>query len=145
MNERAIRHGVFAGLAGGMVFGMMMAMMGMLPMVAGLVGSNSAVVGFIVHMLISAVIGGGFGLILGATGMHGGAGTGLAYGFLWWILGPLTLMPLFMGRGFGAAWNLHALEQAVPSLIGHLVFGLVLGLTYRWLESRVVAAVRSTA
>jgi hypothetical protein len=49
--------GALAGLVGGAVFGLMMAMMGMLPMVGMLVGSESAVVGFIVHMGISAFIG----------------------------------------------------------------------------------------
>ena len=37
--------GIVAGPAGGLVFGAMMAMTGMLPMIAGLVGSTSAVLG----------------------------------------------------------------------------------------------------
>ncbi len=32
MNLKSIRHGAYAGLAGGVVFGAMMGMMGMLPM-----------------------------------------------------------------------------------------------------------------
>lgn len=49
------------------------------------------------------------------------------------FVGPLTLMPLFMGMGVGAAWNLSAVTQAMPSLIGHLIFGGILGWTYAWL------------
>jgi phage shock protein PspC (stress-responsive transcriptional regulator) len=54
MNQKVIG-GVVGGLAGGVVFGMMMAMIGMLPMIAGMVGSASAVVGFLVHMVISSM------------------------------------------------------------------------------------------
>ena len=39
---RRVVGGVVGGLAGGLVFGALMGMMGMLPMVAGLVGSDSA-------------------------------------------------------------------------------------------------------
>jgi hypothetical protein len=50
---------------GGLVFGAMMAMMGMLPMVASVVGSKSALIGFLYHMFNSAIIGALFGLIFG--------------------------------------------------------------------------------
>jgi len=41
-------------------------MMGMLPMVAMVVGSESAVVGFLYHMFNSVIIGAVFGLIFGS-------------------------------------------------------------------------------
>ena len=68
--------------------------------------------------------------------MQAALATGTAYGFVWWIPGPLTLMPAFMGMGFGVNWNLEAITQAVPSLIGHVVFGLALAFSYRWFEQR---------
>lgn len=73
INRRVIA-GVVGGLAGGLVFGAMMGMMGMLPMVAGLVGSGSAGVGFLVHMVISAIIGAGYGLSFGAQSTTFGQG-----------------------------------------------------------------------
>jgi len=122
-----LRAGAIAGIAGGMVFGMMMAMMGMLPMIAGMVGSSSAAVGFLVHLVISATIGAGFGLVLGgvATTRGRSLGAGAAYGMVWWLLGPLTLMPLFMGMGLGSQWNAGAMQGALPSLMGHVIYGLV--------------------
>ena len=42
MNPRNIQHGAVAGIAGGIVFGAMMAMMGMLPMIGQMVGSPTA-------------------------------------------------------------------------------------------------------
>ena len=136
MNATSIRHGVYGGLAGGVVFGAIMGMMGMLPMIGSMVGIPSAWVGFVAHMIISAAIGGTFGVLLTVGDSPGGVGPGLAYGFTWWILGPLTLMPFLMGMGLGVNWNVTAARQALPSLVGHLIFGGVLGATYHWLQGR---------
>ena len=43
MNTQTIKQGILAGMAGGAVFGMMMAMMGMLPMIGKMVGQPNAV------------------------------------------------------------------------------------------------------
>lgn len=120
--------GVAGGLAGGLAFGLLMGMMGMLPMVAKLVGSGSALVGFGVHLVISVVIGALYGLLVADrwTGLVGGAG----YGLLWWFLGPLTLMPFLMGMGLGTHWTLAAAVKMLPSLMGHLVYGVILAATY---------------
>ena len=122
--------GAVGGLAGGVVFGMMMGMIGMLPMVAMLVKSESAVVGFLVHMVISAIIGAGFGLVFGgrALDFKSGALWGAVYGVIWWILGPLLIMPVMMGMGpqFGMALTM----PMMLSLMGHLIFGVVAGLAY---------------
>ena len=136
MSTTNIRHGVYGGLAGGVVFGAMMAMMGMLPMIGNMVGVPSAWVGFVVHLVISATIGGSFALLLNASGLRGGVGSGLAYGVTWWMLGPLTLMPFFMGMGLGVNWNIASVSAAIPSLVGHLIFGAILGFTYQWLGDR---------
>ena len=130
----SIRHGVYGGLAGGVVFGALMAMMGMLPMIGNMVGVPSARVGFLVHMVVSATIGGSFAVLLNASGLQGGVESGVVYGFAWWFLGPLTLMPFLMGMGLGVNRNVAAMGQAMPSLVGHLNFGAILGLTYRWLQ-----------
>ena len=136
MNMTSIKHGVYGGLVGGVVFGAMMAMMGMLPMIGNMVGSPSAWIGFLVHMMISATIGGSFAVLLDASGQRGDVGSGLAYGVAWWMLGPLTLMPVFMGMGLGVNWNVAGMTAAMPSLVGHLIFGAILGVTYRWLRGR---------
>jgi hypothetical protein len=76
--------GIIGGVVGGLAFGALMAMMGMLPMVASVVGSKSAVVGFLYHMFNSVIIGALFGLVFG-TFSHsygGGALFGLLYGVI---------------------------------------------------------------
>ncbi len=133
-----IRNGAIAGIAGGIVFGMLMAMMGMLTMIAGMVGSSSPVIGFLVHLMISAIIGAGFGITLNQFAVSKARSTtaGLLYGAFWWLLGPLTLMPLMMGMGFGSQWSVAAARSALPSLMGHLIYGGILGFTYFLLAGR---------
>ena len=135
MLQRA-RAGAIAGIAGGIVFGMMMGMMGMLPVIAGMVGSSSAIVGFAVHLVMSAMIGAGFGVVLGtlATTTSRGVATGAAYGMAWWVIGPLTVMPLMMGQGLGAAWTASAVMAAIPSLMGHVIYGVITGFVFQWLN-----------
>ena len=82
-------------------YGMMMAMMGMLPMVAGLVRSDSAVIGAVVHMMISAAIGASYGGALTLGRFRLGTGfaiiSGMVNGVIWWVLGALILMPIGLG------------------------------------------------
>jgi len=53
--------GVVGGLVGGLAFGVLMQMMDMIPMVAMLVGGDSVAVGWILHLVIAAGIGGASG------------------------------------------------------------------------------------
>ena len=147
MSTRELKWGTYGGVAGGLIFGAMMGMMGMLPMIGSMVGQPTAAAGFVVHMLNSAIIGAGFAVVLGrfVSGTRGGLAVGLAYGGAWWILGPLTLMPLFMGMGFGVNWSATAAVAMLPSLVGHLMYGTVLGLVYAWLRQREDAPVLATA
>ena len=138
MNLRNIKLGIYGGLAGGVVFGAMMGAMGMLPMIGKMAGHPSAVTGFMVHLAISALIGASFAILFDrfvlSTGS--GLGQGLLYGGIWWLLGPLTLMPLLMGMGLGVNWNAEAAARMLPSLVGHLFYGAILGLTYARLRSQ---------
>ena len=127
-----IQNGAIAGIAGGVVFGAMMGMMGMLPMIGQMAGSPTASAGFFVHLIISAFIGGSFALFFRSrvTGTTAGLAFGGTYGVVWWFLGPLTLMPAMMGMGIGVNWNATAAAAMFPSLIGHIIYGLILGFTY---------------
>ena len=108
----------------------MMGMMGMLPMIGQMVGAPSAGIGFVIHLAISAFIGITFAGLLGSWAVNRGSGLkyGMLYGAIWWVLGPLTLMPLMMGMS--ASWTIDAAIQAAPSLMGHLIYGGLLGVVY---------------
>lgn len=124
LTTRLVR-GIAGGLVGGMVFGMMMQMMGAIPMIAKLVGSDSLVVGWLVHLAISAALGFGFGLVVGTrlTSLPVSLGLGAAYGMVWWVLGALIAMPMALGMPVFALTT-----TAWLSLMGHMVYGAVLGL-----------------
>ncbi len=127
--------GVAGGLAGGVMFGVLMQMMDMMPMVAGLVGSTSVAVGWVAHLAISAFLGATF-VVFGrwATTPATGALLGMGYGFVWWILGALLIMPAKLGM---TDMIFHVGTTQWQSLMGHLLFGLVLGLVYAVLGTRL--------
>ncbi|MFG1670924.1 hypothetical protein [Streptomyces sp. Y7] len=112
--------GALAGLAGGLVFGAVMAEIGYLPTVAAIVRTDSPGVGFAVHLLIAAVIGAAFGALVARQREL--LFWGLAYGVLWWFLGPLTLLPFLLGRS--VQWDVAAAQRLIPSLLGHLAYGV---------------------
>jgi uncharacterized membrane protein YagU involved in acid resistance len=127
--------GAIGGLAGGVVFGIMMAVMGMLPMVGMLVRSESAVVGFVVHMLISAFIGAVYGVVISRFANTAGTAAvgGIINGIVWWVLGALVMMPLMLGMSD----MVFAIGQAQwMSLLGHLIFGVIAAFVYRFLALR---------
>jgi hypothetical protein len=140
--------GAIGGLIAGVVFGVMMQVMTaptpdgakvpMMAMVAQVVGSSSLGVGWLYHLFNSAVIGAIFGWLLGsgaddrigrATLLGGG------YGVLWWILGGLILMPLALGMPALAPLLMEPMRPvALGSLIGHVIYGVVLGTSFVWLR-----------
>ncbi len=132
MDTSNLRRGIYGGLAGGLLFGAMLGMMGMLPMIGQMIGLPNAFAGFALHMVNSAIIGAAFAFVFGkiVTEIRSGLLSGVVYGVAWWLLGPLTLMPLFMGMGMGVNWNLSAAAAMLPSLAGHVLYGLVLGAVY---------------
>lgn len=135
--------GIAAGIVAGFVFGLMMQMMTaptpdggrmpMMAMVAMVVGSTSVAVGWLYHLFNSAVIGAIFGWLLGGrvTGFGSGALVGLIYGFVWWILGGLILMPLVLGMPAFAPLMMEMMRPvAIGSLVGHLIYGAILGAAF---------------
>jgi hypothetical protein len=148
--------GIVAGLIGGLVFGIMMQIMtaptpdgGQMPvmgMVAMVVGSTSLVVGWLYHLFNSAVIGAIFGWLLGSRIQGYGSGLvwGAVYGGVWWVLGALILMPILLGMPAFAP--LQAMPSvAIGSLIGHLIFGLILGAAFVWLYEKFTGVEKAAA
>lgn len=132
--------GVVGGLIAGVVFGIMMQMsttptpdgteVSTMLMVAKVVRSDSVAVGWLFHLFNSALIGGLFGLVLGKKLYNVGGGVlwGAIYGVFWWVLGGLILMPVLLGMPAFASLRTPMMRPvAVSSLIGHLIFGVILG------------------
>lgn len=133
---KSIVAGAIAGLGGGAIFGMMMAMMGMLPMVAMLAGAQYPMIGFVVHMAISAAIGGAYGLAVGRLPQNAltGVVAGAVNGVLWWVLGALVAMPLMLGM---SNMVLQIGDAQWMSLVGHIIYGVITGLIFIPLNKRI--------
>jgi hypothetical protein len=123
--------------------------MPMMAMVAMVVRSDSLAVGWLYHFFNSAIIGGLFGVLLGGRvhSVGSGIGWGGLWGFVWWILGALILMPVFLGMPAFAPLQMPPMRMvAMGSLIGHLIFGVVMGFVFVRLYTPVlepaVASVR---
>lgn len=110
---------------------------GMLEMVGGMIGAD-ALIGFILHIIISAVIGALYtGLFtqyvdLGSP-LYNIAVGGLIYGVIWWILGGLIIMPAIAGG------ELLQINLNSPSLFGHVIFGHVLAFLVALRDRRMTA------
>lgn len=139
MSSRLL-HGALAGLVAGVVFGVMMQMMqaptpdgGSVPvmqMVAMVVRSDSIAVGWLYHLFNSALIGGLFAGLVGSRILGYGSGFiyGAIWGLVWWVLGGLILMPVLLGMPAFAPLRMAPMRGvAMGSLIGHLIYGLILG------------------
>jgi len=150
-----IINGIVSGLVGGVVFGIMMQMMSaptpeggqmpMMAMVAKVVRSESVAIGWIYHLFNSAVIGAIFGWLLGSRSHNYGPalGWGAAYGFAWWILGGLIVMPLLLGMPAFAPLQMEPMRPvALGSLLGHLIYGLILGGGFAMLTHGLPGATR---
>ena len=131
--------GVAGGLVGGLVFGAMMSAMtpGVLqmaiPAMYGVAGPAGAL-GWAIHMSHGAVIGIGFAAVAGLRPDLGDSvgtslGVGATYGLLVWVALAVIAMPIWLGAvGFAGAPPLP--NVGVESLVGHVVYGAVLGGVY---------------
>ncbi len=131
---RAIAVGGLAGLVGGWAFGKWMAQVNHFPVIAGLVNSNSIMMGMTLHFIFALIIGAGFGVLFqrDVRGFGSSMGWGAGYGLLWWFLGPLTILPIWQGNRLD--WSYQRGSVLFGSLVGHIIYGLIVGLIYAALD-----------
>jgi uncharacterized membrane protein YagU involved in acid resistance len=129
---QAIVIGGLGGLIGSWVFAQGIERAEFLPLVAGMMGSNSMAVALFLHYLVGIVIGISFGVIFHRDIQGAGSGLiwGLNYGLLWWIIGPLTLLPLLLGGGMRPDWSLTAAQHSFSPWVAHMLYGALVGLIY---------------
>jgi len=124
----ALLPGAAAGLAGGLLLAITTTQFGQIVTIGSVLMAESPFMNLLTTIIASLIIGAGFGLLTWRQ-RHGAGETlfwGLTYGLLWWVIGPLTLVPLVSGNGLG--WDLTTAQDHIPSLIGHLLLGAVIGL-----------------
>lgn len=133
---RTIEWGAAAGLCGGLLYMLVLITTGSLGELAAIVGGSSITAGVAVHLCISALLGMTYGLLFQreAPNLASGIAWGLAYGVMGWYIGPLTLLPLSLGKS--GLWVPAAVEAQFPSLVGHLIYGAVAAAAFWLLERR---------
>ena len=133
---RSLGRGALAGLAGGVVFIPMIAGIDGFQRIATLVGGSSFALGMALHLTVAVVVGMGYGWLFEheSPNFLSGVGWGLLYGLIWWFLGPFTLFQTVLGRPF--TWSPEAVANSLPSLLGHLLYGISTATVFLLLERR---------
>ena len=120
MNSENMRRGVIPGIIAGYLF-LAYVGPGMQDIIGGLINAD-AFIGFILHIIISAVIGAVYTGVflqyadLGNPLVNIVAG-GLIYGLIWWIVGGHIIVPVIAGG------DILQLDFTDPSFFGHIIFG----------------------
>ena len=128
--------GIIAGLVATIVLSVLMVlkgMMGVMPdlnvitMLASKMGGN-VMMGWVAHFIIGAILYGlAFANLRGVLPGGSDVVKGIVLGIAGWLVMMLVVMPM-MGAGM-FAMNM-GMMAAVATLMLHIIFGLVLGLTY---------------
>ena len=131
---RAIVAGGLAGILGGLIFGRWMPAGDFFPLLAGFGEVHSRTASMTLHFGIALVIGVTFGLLFqrDIRGYGSSMGWGLGFGIFWWFLGQLTLLPI--AARIPIDWSAERGSELFGALVGHILYGLILGVTYATLD-----------
>ncbi|MCO4755916.1 MAG: hypothetical protein KC478_15655 [Bacteriovoracaceae bacterium] len=151
-----IINGVLAGLIAGVAFGVLMSVISvpnehgekilMMKMVAMVIGQETLFYGWLYHLFNASIIGAMFGMVYGPKlkTYKSGLICGSLYGVVWWISGGLILMPVFLGNHiFGPIIYSELRPLAIASLAGHLLYGLILGLSFAYILKKRANFIKS--
>ena len=127
---RAIVAGGLAGTIAGFIFGLWVSSGNYFPLLAGFGEPASHTATLALHFVVALLIGATFGILFqrDVRGYGSSMAWGLGFGIFWWFLGPLTLSHL--AAGLPLDWSAERGSELFGSLVGHILYGLMLGFTY---------------
>jgi hypothetical protein len=128
---RAIVAGGFAGIVAGAIFSSWVASGDYFPLLAGygtILLPRSTMV--LLHFGVALLMGISFGFLFqrDVRGYGSCMGWGLGYAIFWWFFDHLTLLPWLAGHKFD--WSADHAAIVFGSLVGHILYGLILGIAY---------------
>ena len=131
---RAIVAGGLAGLLGGFIFDRWMSAGEFFPLLAGLSELPSRASSIALQFVIAVLMGVIFGLLFQRDVRSYGScmGWGVGYATLWWFLGPMTVLPLLSRTSVD--WSSESGSAMFGALVGHILYGLILGVSYATLD-----------
>ena len=131
---RAIVAGGFAGTLGGLIFGKWVSSGNYYPLLVRFGELSSRRMTISLHFAVALLIGVTFGLLFqrDVRGYGSCMGWGLGFGIFWWFFGPLTLLRL--AAGLPLDWSAEQGTAVFGSLVGHILYGLILGVAYATID-----------
>lgn len=128
---RAVVAGGFAGIVAGAIFSSWVASGDYFPLLAGygtILLPHSTMI--LLHFGVAVLIGISFGFLFqrDVRGVGSCMGWGLGYAIFWWFFDHLTLLPWLAGHKFD--WSADHAAVVFGSLVGHILYGLILGIAY---------------
>ena len=136
----AWKGGALAGLAGGVVMGAMLTTQ-MTPVIEvaipSMYGLEGLAAGWVAHLFHSVVLGVVFAGVASALGygdsVGRSAGLGVGYGVVLWVVLAALVMPIWLGA-VGSPANPPFPNFNPMSLVGHVVYGLVVGVVFPYVR-----------
>jgi hypothetical protein len=127
--------GAVSGVAGGALYALVLIATGSWKEIAAVAGGTSPTLGFVVHLVISILMGASYGLLFQreAPSLASGIGWGLVYGLIGWFIGPLTLLAVAEGHSL---WAPSDARSQFPALVGQLMYGAMAAASFWLLERR---------
>ena len=127
--------GLFVGLASGLLIGVLLISTGVIASAAEKFQASSVGVAFCMHMFFSGLMGLLFGLLVGQfiKSLRGALIIGVFVSVVSWVFGLLVVKPLRFGQPFG----IDSIVSSLPILVGHCLFGLILGCLYWYFKGLI--------
>ncbi|CAN5530220.1 hypothetical protein BH10BAC5_BH10BAC5_04970 [soil metagenome] len=141
MKNLNLSKAILAGVLGTIamtIFAMMAPLMGMpemnIPkMLSGAMGLP-IVAGWLAHFMVGVILAIGYAIVFSKIPFRSGAIKGMIYSLLPWLMAQLVVMPMMATLNkmpFTSGIFSGSFVLAFGSLMGHIVYGLILGLTYK--------------
>jgi hypothetical protein len=131
---RAMIAGGLAGILGGTIFDRWMSAGEFFPLLSGLSAKLSPGGYLVLQFVLAVLMGVIFGVLFqrDVRGYGSCMGWGVGYAILWWFLGPMTLLPVVSRSPLD--WSSDAGSAMFGSLVGHILYGLILGVSYATID-----------
>ena len=141
VTENTWQYGVAAGVVAGIVMGALMVMQ-MRPVLEVAIPSmyflSGGAAGFTIHVAHGAVLGVVFAALASTQADLTTAKSlafGVGYGVVLWVVLAVIVMPIWLSA-VGSPANPPLPNVNIMSLVGHVVYGAVLGVVYAGLQGR---------